>query len=142
MATDGNAILPRGFLRQARLVLASVLLVAALAGCSGQGGSKVKSYGQDGYMGLTNSLPGMPGRASESNHRADGKLITELVQRMDGVIDSHVQFAGDTIAIALQLDPALGNEEAGRLFVQAEQELQANFPSYTVKVTASKDALQ
>ncbi|PZD96471.1 hypothetical protein DNH61_08175 [Paenibacillus sambharensis] len=120
-----------------RLIWISALALMLTAGCAGQPRG-VRSYGHDGYMGISSSNPNMPITGTAWSYRDDTKFVGELLSTLKGINHSRVSFEGAVMRVTLQLDNAMSREEAARITAQAEELLNYNFPRYDVEVTTNQ----
>jgi Predicted Co/Zn/Cd cation transporters len=128
--------------RRLRFLLPGVLLVAVLAasGCGSadrDAGDPADYYGNDGYMGVSNTNPNLPLTGSAWSYRRDNAFAAELLRGLDGI--RHVRITrtgGSNMRVHLDLDKSLSREEAERIAARAEALLKENFPRYKVTVSA------
>ncbi|EXX85991.1 hypothetical protein BG53_06740 [Paenibacillus darwinianus] len=116
--------------------LLALMLAVLLAGCGARESERLKSYGNDGYMGLSNANPNLPRTGSAWSYRNDGELVKQLLRPMRGVSGSRVRFDANLMQVTLFVDGALSREETARLTAKARSVLASNFPRYEVKVTS------
>lgn len=114
----------------------AVMLTAMLAACGARESERLQSYGDDGYMGLSNTNPNLPLTGSAWSYENDGELAEQLLRPMRGIRRSRVRFDGDLMSVTLFVDGALSREETARLTAKARNVLAVNFPRYDVKVAA------
>lgn len=129
--------------RRLRYLLPGLLLaiLLAAAGCSqtDQNTSRPDVYGNDGYMGLSNSNPNLPRTGSAWSYRKDEAFAEELLRPLAGIKRIRiVRTAGAGMHVHLVIDAALSREEADRLTEQAGAVLRDNFPRYRVTVGTSR----
>jgi hypothetical protein len=121
-------------------VMAAACLTAIIAGCGKDGdrsgGSKSESYRNDGYLGMSNSNPGIPGPNMTDTYAADADFMRTTVSNVPGVEGSRILFHGTNAYITLQLRQGANKEAAER---QAESTLRFNFPRYHVHVRSRQD---
>lgn len=115
------------------------------AGCGGNGnnnaggnGVKTQSYGEDGYMGMTNSYPRIPGHHMASTYEADNDLMKQAIQNVPGVNGSNVTFNGADAYVTIKLDQGLQAREIPTVERQAASVLRFNFPRYTIHISSTK----
>jgi len=133
--------------RRLRFLLPGVLLtlLAAALAAAGCGSAEqtaerpVKRYGNDGYMGISNSNPNLPITGTAWSYRRDDAFAAELLRRLDGI--KHIRImrtGGSNMHVHLDIDRSLSREEAAAVAAKAEAILKENFPRY--KVTVKADA--
>lgn len=134
-------------LRRSRLrfLLPGILLAAAFAaaGC-GSADRDVNDptdyYGNDGYMGISNTNPNLPLTGTAWSYRRDNEFAAELLRGLDGIRYVRItRTGGSNMRVHLDLDKSLGPEEAARLAARAEALLKENFPRYRVTVKADTE---
>jgi hypothetical protein len=121
----------------------SLALVSVQAGCSSKksnesGGIKAQSYGNDGYLGRTNSYPSIPGRHMALSYKNDAKLVQQSIKDVPGVAGSSVTFNGADAYVTIKLDHGLAQREVATVERQAASVLRFNFPRYTIHVSSTK----
>ncbi|RXZ80011.1 hypothetical protein EBB07_20885 [Paenibacillaceae bacterium] len=116
-------------------VMLSVLLVTA--GCSGrtgEGGGKPRTYAQDGYMGLTNSNPGLPTNPGYFNYEADTRFMKEKLSEISGIEDADFVINDPKITATLTYSEAMTEEQQRIIEAKALEVLQYNMPRYIIDV--------
>jgi hypothetical protein len=123
-------------------MIAAACALMIVSGCGNNGtnsnGVKTQSYGDDGYLGKTNSYPKIPGHHMASNYKADNNLMKQAIQNLPGVIGANVTFNGADAYVTLKLKPGLKAREIPTVERQAASVLRFNFPRYTVHVRSMK----
>ena len=130
--------------RRLRFLLPGLLLAAALAaaGCgqtNRDADDPARYYGNDGYMGISNTNPNLPLTGTAWSYRRDNAFAAELLRGLKGI--RHVRITrtgGSNMRVHLELDQTLSREEAARVAAQAEALLKKNFPRYRVTVDADQ----
>lgn len=123
--------------RSKGLIAALLLLVPlALSACGvtrdSSNNMNAKSYGQDGYMGLSNSNPRIPNRnGSFLNYGLDGDFVERKLKELGGIEKYNLRFRGPNLYVTLT--PAPGVDEV-QLREMAFTVLSSNMPRYTVHV--------
>lgn len=110
----------------------SVLLVI-MSGCGQNASDRVKSYRNDGYMGLTNTNPNLLNR-SGTLYDQDIEMVGQLLKPIRGIENTSVGFNGDNMNVALRVDGDLTEKERTAMRAEAQSLLQSNFPRYDVHV--------
>jgi len=116
--------------------LAVLLLAAALiAGCGAEDSRAGKnSYGDDGYLGLTNAHPGILTSPRARTYAADSRMMEKAISGIEGVERSRIIFNGGRVFVRLKLREGLGEAEREAIRLRAEDILRKTAPRYTVKV--------
>jgi len=135
-------------MRKKRLTtaIASAALCAALlsGGCAGKGdtvqsnGLRMKGYKQDGYLGQTNTHPGLPGHHLVTGYANDNISMKQAIRNVPGVADSDVTFNGADAYVTIKLAPGLSAREIPTVEQQAATVLRFNYPRYTIHVKSMK----
>lgn len=110
----------------------SVLLMI-MSGCGQNASDRVKSYRNDGYMGLTNTNPNLLNR-SGTLYDQDIEMVGQLLKPIRGIENTSVGFNGDNMNVALRVDGDLTEKERTAMRAEAQSLLQSNFPRYDVHV--------
>ncbi|THF81764.1 hypothetical protein [Cohnella fermenti] len=126
----------------ATLVL-SIALVGTQAGCGAKShnessGYTANSYGNDGYLGRTNSYPSIPGRHMALNYKNDANLVQQAIKDVPGVAGSSVTFNGADAYVTIKLDRGVAQREVATVERQAASVLRFNFPRYTIHVKSAR----
>ncbi|MFC5651263.1 hypothetical protein ACFPYJ_19555 [Paenibacillus solisilvae] len=121
-----------------KLSLAALALFAAisLSACGNKNSSNnmnSNSYGNDGYMGLSNSNPHLPNRNGQFlNYNDDGKFAEkQLKDHVQGIADASLMFQGPNLYVRIKTKP--GYDEA-QVRQKAISTLRYNMPRYTIHV--------
>jgi len=127
----------------ARAVLA-IAVIALAGGCAANnagktgGGMKTQSYGDDGYLGRTNSYPHIPGRNMALNYANDAAMMRAAIRDVRFVNGANITFNGADAYVALKLDPSLDVRRIPTVEREAATVLRFNFPRYVVHVSSLK----
>lgn len=126
-------------------MIAVTCLLMIMASCGGNGnnnagnnGVKTQGYGEDGYMGMTNSYPRIPGHHMASNYNADNDLMKQSIENVPGVNGSNVTFNGADAYVTIRLDQGLEAREIPTVERQAASVLRFNFPRYTIHISSTR----
>ena len=121
------------------LLLACAILAAAAlgAGCAGNG-VKSQSYANDGYMGRTNSYPGIPERHMARNYQSDADMMKQAIRNVPGVAGSNVTFNGAEAYVTIKVAAGMAMREIPTVERQAASVLRFNFPRYNIHVSTMK----
>lgn len=132
--------------RRLRMLLSGMLLPGLLSallltGCAtGDRDTKEPNYyGNDGYMGLSNTNPNLPRTGSAWSYEEDREFVEKLLRPLNGIERTRVTMTDDAaMNVTLEVDSALSREETSRLVSRAERLLKENFPRYRVSVAAEQ----
>lgn len=98
-----------------------------------------KSYGNDGYLGITNANPNLQTSPTYHTYRNDVKVMAATLRTVPGVKDARVTFNGDRAHVKIIVDEGLSPEEARFIENAAYNALLPQVPRYHVKVTSNKN---
>ncbi|KIL34578.1 hypothetical protein SD71_19185 [Cohnella kolymensis] len=125
------------------LVICAACLCGVAAGCGKDGhrsnGSKSESYRDDGYLGMSNSNPGIPGPNMTDNYGADADFMRKTISKVPGVEGSRIVFHGADVYVTLKLRQGSDARDPAAVQSQAESALRFNFPRYHVHVRSVED---
>jgi hypothetical protein len=117
----------------------AIALVLGLAACGNHNitgdGQSIKQYDHDGYLGLTNTNPNLPGQYSYHTYQQDVKLIHQAAISVSGVKDTTVTIGNATANVGLILDHTVSSDEANRIREEALRAISYNLPRYKVNVS-------
>ncbi|CAH1199394.1 hypothetical protein PAECIP111893_01343 [Paenibacillus plantiphilus] len=103
---------------------------------NGNTSMKTRSYGNDGYLGRSNSNPHLPNRnGSYLNYGEDGDFAEKKLKEIGGIAKMNITFQGTNLYATLR--PEAGVDEA-QLRHKALSVLRSNMPRYIVHVNTSK----
>ncbi|RKP48066.1 hypothetical protein D7Z26_23010 [Cohnella endophytica] len=123
-------------------MLVSVLLTSAGCGKNNTGnnaeGLSAKSYKNDGYLGMTNAHPQLPGHHVVTNYSRDNVTMTQAIQNLRGVAGSTVTFNGADAYVTIKRKAGMLAREVPTMEQQAATVLRFNYPRYTIHVTSIK----
>jgi hypothetical protein len=125
------------------LIIMVICFLMVAAGCGtntvrNSNGVKTQSYGDDGYLGMTNSHPRIPGHHMMSDYNADNELMAQSIKNLPGVAGSNVTFNGTEAYVTIKLKPGLQAREIPTVEQQVATVLRFNFPRYTIHVRSMK----
>ncbi|MFC5701294.1 hypothetical protein ACFPVX_08350 [Cohnella faecalis] len=123
-------------------VLILTLTIGLLTGCgvnkntntATEDGVKTQSYGDDGYLGMTNSHTKIPGRHMALNYKNDANMMAQSIRNLPGVAGTNVTFSGSDAYVTVKLAPSLADRDVPALERQAASVLRFNFPRYNIHV--------
>ncbi|MBJ6360666.1 hypothetical protein ACFOQM_05005 [Paenibacillus sp. GCM10012307] len=119
------------------LIIALVLCIMLLGGCTNSGSTRngVKTYGHDGYMGLSNSNPNLPlGNSNYYSYSSDVKFMKEKLSELPGIEKSSFTIHDPDIDVRIRPQAHLDEYETNRLREQSWRLLQENMPRYRIHV--------
>lgn len=133
-------------LKQRTRVLLAVVLVSvliALTGCGNNNGKNAerftaRSYKNDGYLGMTNAHPRLPGHHMVTDYSNDNVSMNQAIKNIRGVAGSNVTFNGADAYVTVKLTPGLLAREVPTVEQQVGTVLRFNYPRYTIHVTSMK----
>ncbi|XEC94859.1 hypothetical protein AB6A23_26905 [Paenibacillus tarimensis] len=114
-------------------VLLTALAVGGLSGCGARNGAP-RTYGHDGYMGLSNSNPNIPGNPNYFNYNSDVEFMEEKLMELGGIRDARFRVLDPHIYVTIYPDQGLSGDRAAELEALAQSTLQSNMPRYTIHV--------
>lgn len=134
--------------RMALAVAACAILLAAGCGKNNNetngaavtppNGVTAHNYKADGYLGVTNSYPKIPGHHMTSTYANDSAAMQEAIRNVPGVAGSRVTFNGADAYVTIKLAPGLNANETPTVESQAASVLRFNFPRFTIHVSSMK----
>jgi hypothetical protein len=129
----------RTFIRPAALAFAVLLAFGALAGCGGKGNAvKQQNYPGDGFLGMTNTNPHIPGRHMALNYESDKRFMWEAIRDVPGVAGMSVTFNGADAYVTIKQRPDVSPRDVPTVERQAAAVLRFNFPRYNIYVKSIK----
>jgi hypothetical protein len=125
------------------LMITATCYLMIAAGCGTNGvnnanGVKTQSYRDDGFLGITNSHPNIPGHHMTRDYNVDNQLMAQSIKNLPGVAGSYVTFNGADAYVTIKLKPGLQAREIPTVEQQAATVLRFNFPRYTIHVTSMR----
>jgi hypothetical protein len=121
-------------------LLSAAVLASGCGNNSGANSNGVRSqgYSDDGYLGMTNNRPRLPGHHTVTNYGVDNVSMREAIENVPGVADSNITFNGADAYVTIKLEPGLLAREIPTVEQQAATVLRFNYPRYTIHVTSMK----
>ncbi|WP_168123094.1 hypothetical protein [Paenibacillus sp. HB172176] len=110
------------------------LLFLLTTGCAGESEQEKRSYGQDGYMGLSNSNPNTINRHSTQSYSEDIAFVKQVLEPVEGIKKIQVGFNGSELNVLLTPEKGLSDANRDWIRDKAEQIVQHNLPDYHVHV--------
>lgn len=112
-----------------------LLLCLQLSACGTQPQDKEgrpTTYGHDGYMGLSNSNPGLPKNSAYFSYSSDIRFMQEKLNELGGVRHAAFRFQDPDIYVKLTLAPEVTENQAAELVGRSHQVLADNMPRYII----------
>ncbi|GGG25025.1 hypothetical protein [Paenibacillus abyssi] len=122
-----------------RQALAWFVLLACVLLLSGCGDDHLrdtgpKTYGHDGYLGLSNSNPNLPNNIHYYSYTNDFNFMEEKLRQLGGIEDVHFTNQDPHIYVRLVPNRGLSEAQIESLAKEAQEMLQFNMPRYTIHV--------
>ncbi|CAM3410122.1 hypothetical protein MALU111345_03425 [Marinicrinis lubricantis] len=116
-----------------------ILMVTALMSTAcGRDNDKVKTYGNDGYLGLTNANPNFPLSPGYHNYRNDSQLIKQTLSGIQEVETYTVNINGGDLYIKLGIPDGYSRAEIETIEQNVYKQLTYMLPRYTIHLTSDK----
>lgn len=116
-----------------RAVCVLLLGAALLSGCGGSPEhNRVKSYGQDGHLGLTNTNPRLPLTPHSQNYQQDADFAELKVKQVEGVKKVRLAFDGPTLRVYVTPKAGLSAAQREQVRSRVESQLAFNMPRYKI----------
>jgi hypothetical protein len=119
--------------------LVCLLGLTGLTGCGNNkvtgDGQQIKQYDNDGYLGLSNTNPNLPGTYSHHTYQDDVRLIHQAAISVPGVKDTRVTLGNAVAHVRLKLADDVPKQEIERIKQAALSAITYNMPRYTVTVS-------
>ena len=130
-------------MRQIAALASTLCLLVAVIGCGTpqqKEEARTKSYGHDGYMGLSNSNPGLPKNSSYFSYSSDLTFMQEKLSELGGIQHAAFRIQDPDIYVTLTVSPELSENEAAALIERAHRMLKDNMPRYVIHMRPYKTA--
>jgi hypothetical protein len=116
------------------LAFSAFLLGAVLvSGCGGSiEQSRVKGYGQDGHLGLSNTNPRLPNTPHSQSYQQDADFAELKVKQVKGVKNARLAFDGPTLRVYVTPEAGLSAAKREQVRSRVESQLAFNMPRYKV----------
>ncbi|MBD2845603.1 hypothetical protein IDH44_10410 [Paenibacillus sp. IB182496] len=127
------------FLAGRGLIAACVALVLLLSGCGGaehQGGRD--TYGNDGYMGLSNSNPSLPTNPYAFNYERDIAFMKEKLSAFPDIAGLRFVMHDPDVYVHIRPADRLTETQIGRLADETGALLQHNMPRYRIHIRMAR----
>lgn len=116
------------------IAVVALVLVAAACGGNAGGNNPVKTYSNDGYLGITNSNPSLPMTPTYHTYEVDTNMMRNAVVSIAGVQHVRIATHGPKATVRLTVSRELPENERARIQSEALQALQQAVPRYNFKV--------
>lgn len=124
-----------------KAAVAAIVLFAVLAGCGTTGQTQNSDrYGDDGYMGISNSNPNLQTSPTYHTYNKDVKLMTQTLERIDGIEDARIMMDGNRAHVEIRVAQNLSESDAVYVQQQAISSLRSMMPRYKIEVTRYGDS--
>ncbi|MFD2673411.1 hypothetical protein [Marinicrinis sediminis] len=125
----------RNIIQVKYLVVALVLLLLMTA-CAPRDNSKIKGYGNDGYLGTTNSHPGLPTNPDTYHtYRYDENLIAQTLDGIQEIERYRYRINGGNLHVKIQLADTFKGWEIETIESNVYDQLAYMLPRYKVHVS-------
>ncbi|MDQ1910980.1 hypothetical protein RAC89_11010 [Paenibacillus sp. GD4] len=124
------------FARKIGLILSLCALSAGLVGCGARSdnGSRMQSYPQDGYLGITDVNPNHPLSPTYHHYQDDLAMIDRTARQVSGVTGVSIQADGLDARVRISV-LTTDRAEAERIRAEVYQRIIENVPRYNLEVT-------
>lgn len=120
---------------RAAAILLAGMLTASIAGCGRDAAPRqMKSYDNDGYLGMTNTNPNLHMNPTYHNYTVDTNMMRGALNGIRGVTANRIMTNGSRATVTLTVPPGTSDEEVMRIRSEAEQALNHAVPRYTYRL--------
>ncbi|TDF92193.1 hypothetical protein [Paenibacillus piri] len=124
-------------IKQASIVLLSALVILSFTACQKQN-VQVKSYANDGLLGISDVNPNMPTSPTYHNYNADTQLMKSTINQIPHVRGSSITVNGAVANVRIDVPARLSDQELAAVEREAFDKLTQAMPRYTVKVSVAR----
>ena len=117
-----------------RLMIPALLLLASACGAHGGGSNQMKTYNNDGYLGITNTNPNLPMTPTYHTYEVDTNMMRDAVVPIAGVRKARFAVHGTKVNARLTVPKEYSEAERARVQNEALQALSHAVPRYNFKV--------
>ena len=117
------------------IIMTGLLFVMVSACQTGNQQQKQRTYGYDGYMGISNSNPNLHTSPSYHTYSDDARMIYRALQSVPGAGRAQIRLNGPHAYVTIRVPPSTPAEEKQRIQKEAESAVLMMLPRYQVKVT-------
>ncbi|MFS0724728.1 hypothetical protein [Paenibacillus sp. 1P07SE] len=128
-------------MRQSVFIVLVLVFALAVAACGTQpqdDEGRPTTYGHDGYMGLSNSNPGLPRNSAYRSYSSDIRFMQEKLEELGGIRHAAFRIQDPDIYVQLTVASEVTEEQAAELTAQAHQMLADNMPRYVIHMEPYK----
>lgn len=128
----------RFYVKGLALLLTALLAAAMLmSGCSVREGQNQQGYGDDGYLGLSNSNPNLHTHSTHYHYDDDFRLVREALASFTEIRDMRITINGGILRVRLKLVEGLNQSRAEDIEFQARDALEQQLPRYKLKISTN-----
>ncbi|MDP5274658.1 hypothetical protein [Chengkuizengella axinellae] len=123
------------------LFIIAVFAFSVFTGCNQVENNNVKmeKYENDGYLGLTKSMPNLPTNPSFHNYRKDTELVQQSLKDIKGVLGTTVTITdGENMLITVQVPKDSSNEAVKKIKKSVYEATFKQLPRYNITVRSNK----
>jgi len=135
-------------MEQQRLMRAAVplaLILLILTGCAQHApeptASQLKTYSNDGLLGITDANPNLPLNSSYHTYAVDQQMVVSVLKQVPGIANARILFNGPHLNIYLKLPKGTTPQMAAQVQQAAFQAICLNMPRYQVNVFVGSSKL-
>jgi hypothetical protein len=123
------------FVYKLMIFIFSLSIAVCLQGCGETGKTvKPKAYGEDGYMGLSNSNPNFRTNPTHHNYRKDQMLMRQALREMDLDKQTRIFMNGTQVTVFIRWDEKQGTDQAEVIRSKVFALLKGHVPRYDYKI--------
>ncbi len=118
-------------------IIVLALLVLFLAACTNDvrdSKNTTDSYGEDGFMGVSNANPNLPLTPGYHSYSKDFQLMRQTLNKIEGIKSSSISIQGADVYVKLNLQNNLSQMQAEQVFATAQKALSFNMPRYRIHI--------
>ncbi|TBL72617.1 hypothetical protein [Paenibacillus thalictri] len=119
----------------ALMVGAAVLVAPACQKQNQSNGGQVRSYSNDGYLGLTDVNPNLPTSPTYHTYGDDTRLMREVIKQIPDVRSSSLTINGPDASVKLKLNSGLTDAQMEAVRMDAYNQLATMMPRYRIHVS-------
>lgn len=110
-----------------------MIIILLVSGCaSNWNKTKMQSYSNDGFMGLSNSNPNLVTSPGYHTYSKDYRLMQDTLRRIPGIKKYWMNIEGGQVNVKLTLKDGLTSEQINNIYNQANRELSLMMPRYRI----------
>lgn len=126
-------------------VLTLALISIVPFGCAEpkQSEDQVKSYGNDGYLGLTNTNPRLPTNPTSSyQYNQDINLVSQTLEGIDEVEKYQVRIRGGELHVKIYLSDQFNRSQIETIEQNVYRQLAYMLPRYDILLTSNQSDIK